>query len=81
MKKTEAVFVIKTAERCNINCTYCYFFNKNDQSYKIHPPIMSKITLQQVADFMLEGCEKFHIKHLIVCFHGGEPLMQKKRGL
>ncbi|MCS5707961.1 radical SAM protein [Candidatus Berkiella cookevillensis] len=78
MSKIEAVFVLKTVERCNINCTYCYFFNKNDQSYKEHPPLMSEGTLFQVADFILNGCKKFEIKNLVVCFHGGEPLMQKK---
>lgn len=76
--KMEAVFVLKTVERCNINCTYCYFFNKNDQSYKKHPPLISESTLLQVADFILTGCEKFKIKKLVICFHGGEPLMQKK---
>lgn len=78
MNKTEAVFVLKTVERCNINCTYCYFFNKNDQSYKTHPPLMSERTLIQTAEFILDGCKKFELQHLIICFHGGEPLMQKK---
>ena len=30
--------ILKTAERCNLNCSYCYFFHGGDDSYKKHPP-------------------------------------------
>jgi len=40
-KKTIEV-VLKLTERCNIDCTYCYVFNKGDESYKKHPKYFTK---------------------------------------
>jgi len=70
--------VLKTVERCNINCKYCYFFNKEDQSYKEHPPIIDKNTLNKLVDFLKEGCHDLNLKKIVIGFHGGEPLIQKK---
>lgn len=33
--------ILKTVERCNINCTYCYYFNSKDQSYLNRKPYIS----------------------------------------
>src|SRR5687767_7362462 len=68
--------VLKTVERCNINCTYCYFFNKKDQSYKSHPPYISRETIDQVAEFLLKGSEDLNFSNILLSIHGGEPLMQ-----
>ena len=34
-------FVLKIAERCNLNCSYCYMYNKGDLSYLRRPKFMS----------------------------------------
>lgn len=73
-----ASVIIKTVERCNINCTYCYFFNKIDQSYKIHPPYIKKETILDISKFLAQGCKDLNISQLKVVLHGGEPLLQKK---
>ena len=57
------------------------FFNKKDQSYKKHPPLMSENTLLDTARFILDGCAQLSLEKLVICFHGGEPLMQKKRSI
>ena len=72
------IIVLKTVERCNINCTYCYFFNKSDQAYHYHPPFISKETIDKVARFIAQGCVDLSLINLQVTFHGGEPLMQSK---
>jgi uncharacterized protein len=41
MNKT-IIIILKTVERCNLNCKYCYFFNGGDESYKKHPAFISK---------------------------------------
>lgn len=69
--------ILKTVERCNINCTYCYFFNGGDQSYLKHPPYISQKTIKQIANFLKQGCLEMQVKSLKIDFHGGEPLMQK----
>lgn len=70
--------VLKTVERCNINCTYCYFFNDLDKSYLKHPKYISFETLLQISEFLMRGVQDLNIENVVIIFHGGEPLMQKK---
>ncbi|HEV8051758.1 MAG TPA: radical SAM protein [Parachlamydiaceae bacterium] len=69
--------ILKTVERCNLNCSYCYFFQGEDKSYKKHPPIISKSTIEQVAQFLLDGALDLNLEAIKIDFHGGEPMMQK----
>lgn len=70
--------ILKTVERCNINCTYCYFFNGLDQSYLKHPPYISKEIIKNTANFLKNGCKNLGVKSVRIDYHGGEPLMQKQ---
>jgi len=71
------VVILKVSERCNINCTYCYFFNGIDQTYQDHPPKISLEIIEQIAIFFKNACQHFQIKTLRFDFHGGEPLLVK----
>lgn len=71
--------VLKTIERCNINCTYCYFFNGGDDTYKLHPPYITKTTIEKLAKFLYRGVIDLGLETIQIIFHGGEPLMQKKQ--
>lgn len=70
--------VVKIASRCNINCTYCYMYNKGDESYKQQPKRMS----DEVVDALLKRVQYHCLKHNITNFHfvlhGGEPLLAGK---
>ena len=68
--------VLKTVERCNINCTYCYFFNGKDTTYKEHPPYIGESTIHFLGKFLKKSISEFKIKSVIISFHGGEPMMQ-----
>jgi|HubBroStandDraft_2_1064218.scaffolds.fasta_scaffold74821_2 uncharacterized protein len=68
--------ILKTVERCNIACKYCYFFFGGDTSYEQHPPYISRDTLQAVANFLKVGVTDLAIPRLKINFHGGEPMMQ-----
>lgn len=68
--------ILKTIERCNINCSYCYYFNGGDESYKSRPAVISREVVEQVAAFLAQGAADLKIKVVEVVFHGGEPLMQ-----
>jgi uncharacterized protein len=70
--------VLKTVERCNINCSYCYFFHGGDDSYLSHAPYISKETIHSVSAFLKQGIESLGIESILIGFHGGEPMMQKK---
>jgi uncharacterized protein len=71
--------VVKVTERCNINCSYCYVFNKGDESYKSHPPYMPHDVVEALARFLAEGAKSSQTEAVRIDFHGGEPLMMKKR--
>lgn len=77
--KKSLVVIIKTVERCNLNCTYCYFFNNIDDSYKYHPPYISQETISDITSFLIQAIQELRIESLTIGFHGGEPLMQKKK--
>lgn len=66
--------VLKIVERCNIDCTYCYFFNGQDESFKKHPKSISKNTVNQVSVFLKAAIDDLHIDEIMIIFHGGEPM-------
>jgi len=70
--------VLKITERCNIDCTYCYVFNKGDTSYKNNPPVIKKSTLDSLIIFLQKAIENDGVSTVIIDFHGGEPLLMKK---
>lgn len=69
--------VIKVTERCNINCTYCYIFNKESDLYESKPKQMSAQTVREVARLLANGALDTNAKNVRVIFHGGEPMMMK----
>ncbi|MBL8510776.1 MAG: radical SAM protein [Betaproteobacteria bacterium] len=79
MKRKTVEVVVKVTERCNINCSYCYVFNKGDEGYKDHPVYMSQETIAALGDFLNDAAKSMGATEVIVVFHGGEPLMMKKR--
>lgn len=70
--------VLKVAERCNINCSYCYYFNGgNDEPYH-RPPYVSDTVVDGIVRFVRESASQLQLGRLRVVLHGGEPLMLKK---
>lgn len=67
--------IFKVAERCNINCSYCYVFNGNDDSFKLHPATIADLTIENTAEFLRKGCLDCEIPYLSIVFFGGEPLL------
>jgi uncharacterized protein len=72
------ISVFKVTERCNLECSYCYFFYGGDESYKVHPPIAPDETVDGMVRFFLAAIEDKGIRNLTISFHGGEPLLLKK---
>lgn len=69
--------VLKITERCNIDCTYCYFFNDPQQLFSKHTPVISVATIDALCTFLLQAINKNGIEQLRIDFHGGEPLLMK----
>ncbi len=70
--------ILKVTERCNINCTYCYFFNSTNQDYNSHPVYIHEQTIESVGKFLRQAVLASDTKIVQIDFHGGEPLMMKK---
>ena len=77
IKAIEVVF--KTVERCNINCSYCYYFNGGNREYLKQPKYISEDTIKHVARFLAQGAQELGLQEIRLDFHGGEPMMQKKK--
>lgn len=71
--------IVKVTERCNINCTYCYVFNKGNEDYKKRPPFIEDHTIDGMVDFVEKGVTDLGLKAVSIVLHGGEPLMLGKR--
>jgi uncharacterized protein len=69
--------LVKLASRCNINCTYCYWFRDAEVYRK--PPILTVEAEQAFCDRLSEPIDAFGLKFFTLVFHGGEPLLFPKR--
>ena len=67
--------VVKVASRCNLNCSYCYVYNKGDTTYQRQPRFMSDQTVTLLLSRVSEYCRQFRLRTFQFVFHGGEPLL------
>ena len=65
----------KVASRCNLNCSYCYIYNKGDSTWKHRPAIMSDEVFEAALERMRAHSNRTRQKLLLVGFHGGEPCL------
>ncbi len=71
--------VLKIAQRCNLNCTYCYVYNRGDDSWKLRPPIILDEVVNALGRRIAEQCAKYSLERFVIEFHGGEPLLVGKK--
>jgi uncharacterized protein len=70
--------ILKIAERCNINCSYCYYFHGGNKEFEQHPAILSFDNIKKIALFLKEGALSLGLEEVRIDFHGGEPTMMNK---
>lgn len=71
------VLLVKLASRCNLNCTYCYWFR--DKSVYEKPPIMSIETESNLLLKLEKHITQHQLNKFTLLFHGGEPLLFGKK--
>lgn len=67
--------VYKVVERCNINCSYCYYFNMGETSALERPARASQEVTEALSRWLRAGCAELDIPEVKLSFHGGEPTM------
>src|SRR5450432_3042151 len=65
--------LVKVASRCNIDCSYCYWFR--DAAVYDKPKLMSAEVLRQLLARIEEHIVKFDFAQFPIILHGGEPLL------
>src|SRR5215468_428172 len=68
-----AQLLIKVAARCNIDCSYCYWFR--DAAVYNKPKLMSDDVLHQLLRRLGEHIVKYSFAEFPLILHGGEPLL------
>jgi uncharacterized protein len=68
-------YIIKVTAFCNLNCSYCYMFNLEDQSFRARPKVLPLGTLEHTARKIVEHAILQSMAEINIIFHGGEPLL------
>ena len=66
--------LLKTASRCNIDCSYCYVYKGPDTTWRMQPKRMGPEVLTAVRDRLMKQAGRQDAGFAIV-LHGGEPLL------
>jgi uncharacterized protein len=65
--------LVKVAARCNIDCSYCYWFR--DKSVYAKPKLMSSAVLGQLLKRIEEQIIRYSMPQFSILLHGGEPML------
>jgi uncharacterized protein len=68
--------LVKLASRCNINCTYCYWFR--DPKVYDKPPVLTRDAEDAFCTRLEQHIRQFRLDQFLLVFHGGEPLLFPK---
>jgi len=71
-------FVLKLISTCNLRCTYCYWFFKEDNTWKESSVSVKAETIEWIIIAIQDAIDELDLKEVDIIFHGGEPLMLKK---
>lgn len=71
--------ILKLVQICNLNCTYCYVYNRGDESWRSRPKFISAEIIDAVSYRIKEHCSDHNLSRFTVELHGGEPLLLGKQ--
>ena len=70
--------IVKVAERCNLDCPYCFMYHGADQTWRDRPKFLSAKNRSLLIERCVEHLEANPTAGLSIEFHGGEPLLLGK---
>lgn len=65
--------LVKLAMRCNLNCSYCYWFR--DESVYERPALLTEAAENAYLQKLGEHIRRYSLSNFYILFHGGEPLL------
>lgn len=65
--------LLKLAMRCNLDCTYCYWFT--DESVYRKPAILRQDVEEAFIERLAAHVTKYELDEFYILLHGGEPLL------
>lgn len=68
-------FTLKAVSRCNLNCNYCYVYNKGDDSWRDRPAVMPHAVFKAALRRIREYCLLSGQHSVELTYHGGEPCL------
>jgi uncharacterized protein len=68
-------YIVKVASRCNLNCSYCYVYNKGDLTYLSQPKTMSYDIVGALLQRVHEHSRQHDVRDVWFICHGGEPML------
>jgi len=77
--KPFSYFLLKVASRCNLNCTYCYWFRDNSVYEK--EKFISEDVQNALINRFNNHLRKYNLSKFYILIHGGEPLLFGKEQL
>jgi uncharacterized protein len=78
-REPELQFVLKVASRCNLNCSYCYVYNKGDSSWRTRPAFIREDVVTAAIERIRRHVALSGQGTVRITFHGGEPLLAGPR--
>lgn len=70
--------IVKLAERCNLDCEYCYMYRGADQSWRGRPAFLSPAHRERLIERCADYLAGDPVREVTLEFHGGEPLLLGK---
>ena len=70
---------MKLSERCNLNCSYCYYYADEYSEVYQRPSLLRTDVSEAAIKLLSDAAEDYDIHELNIAFHGGEPTLMNPR--
>ena len=76
MKIGALYVIVKIVERCNLNCSYCYYYTAENSEVYGRDQLMRAERLEELLEYIATA-SAHGIGQVVFAFHGGEPTLAK----
>lgn len=69
--------IIKLVERCNLKCSYCYYYTPENAEVYQRPTLMPDACLDDLIGYVQQALLQAPVRRVVFGFHGGESTLAK----